>query len=464
MNKETHTLHDPGCRCTACASGERNRFFKGKMMKVPEFEMEQRYGIERRRLLTRAIAGWGVVRGFALGGSHENQIPYPEPGPISVLSGLAIDPHGREILLTSESILGSDNTFVIGPNCELRTVDRLEPGKYVLAIHYAERLLGDTPLPDECCGTQIEKNYVCETALFSLRKLCREEECPCGEPGCPKECKCHGDRCQCGKRSRHACLCEWVAETEAPGCPQKPCPWRGYSVWVDDPVDLACVCIVCRAENCRPFLGRIEDDCGPRRIVKSNDLLYNLIRGCDLTRIACLSWGEWHRREQPVPWEEFVQKLRGEVIDGVLVTGFAVRFTGPVLTHTVRPDCFSLQFATGVGELHTRLIEITRVLTPHHYGDPEHTTRQATLCVRLEWFEDFACHGSKIRKEGAWVRFDVNGDYILDCHHQPVDVKAHGYALREIEGRPCQPSGTGTPGGVLTSMFKVANALERPVY
>jgi hypothetical protein len=87
------------------------------------------------------------------------------------------------------------------------------------------------------------------------------------------------------------------------------------------------------------------------------------------------------------------------------------------------------------------------------------------LCVRPEWFEDFACHGSKIRKEGALVRIEVNGDFILDCHRQPVDANARGFALRDIEGEPRHGSGNGTPGGVLISVFKVAKAHEsRPAY
>ena len=35
--------------------------------------------------------------------------------------------------------------------------------------------------------------------------------------------------------------------------------------------------------------------CGPRRLVKRNDLLFDLIRGCDLTRISAIGWRDWHR-------------------------------------------------------------------------------------------------------------------------------------------------------------------------
>jgi hypothetical protein len=158
----TPALHETGCDCKQCAAGQRNRFFKGKLMKAPEFAMEQAYGIERRRLLTRALAGWGVVNGLAVRGAKSG--PAEE---FTIFPGLAIDCHGRDILLCDQTALDGRNTFVLAANCELKSVEKLEPGPYVLAIHYAELRYGDATLPGECCGTKNEKNYVCERALFS---------------------------------------------------------------------------------------------------------------------------------------------------------------------------------------------------------------------------------------------------------------------------------------------------------
>jgi len=466
--------HRSGCTCKRCASGERNRFFKGKMMKAPEFDMEQRYGIERRRLLTQAIAGWGLVRGLAIEGKrplpgHEMP-PEPEPAPFRVSPGLALDPHGREIVLTCSTTLGADNTFLVGDGCELRSVDKLQSGRYVLAIHYAERLLGDAALPADCCDTKTEKNYVCETVLFSLRKQdC--EECPCGERPCPSPCECcgrHTRHCGCDERSRNSCLCEWTLEAKAPACPGKPCTWRGYELYPQDGVDLACVKVCKPCDDCRPLEGWIADDCTPRRIVKNNDLLYDLIRGCDLTRIKCLSWGEWHRRKERVPWDEFASKIYGETTDCRDVkTGFAVEFSGPVLAETVRADCFSIQFTVGDGDewrgwYLTRSVPITRILKPHHPGDPLETTRCVTLCVHPHWCEKLTCDESKVRAHGARVLIEVRGDFILDCHGQPVDANARGFALRKEPGKPVRPSGNGKPGGTLASTFTVERAPRAP--
>jgi len=471
VTKQTAAAHGSGCTCKACITRERNRFFKGKVMKAAEFEMEQRYGIERRRMLSRAIAGWGVVRGLALKGSRPRHATPPEPcESLCISPGLALDRYGREIILPTESVLGSDNTFVAGVGCELASVDKLQPGDYVLAIHYAERLLGEVLLPGDCCGCRTEQNYVCETALFSLRRLSRCEECPCGERPCPPECECGRHGCECEGRARNSCLCEWTAKTEPPGCSAKPCRWRGYDVYADDGVDLACI-RVCEPTECdkplpcRPILGWIVDDCAPRRIVKGNDLLYDLIRGCDLTRIKCLSWGKWHRRAEHVPWDEFIHKIHGEITEHHdLKTGLALQFTGPVLEKTVRTDCFSIRFSVPgewPGWRSAMFVPITRVEKPHHPGDPPETTRQVTLCVRPDWYEELTSHASRVRREGATVRIEVNGDYILDCHGQPIDANARGFALREEEDCPVQPSGNGTPGGVLVSQFRVARG-EQP--
>ena len=457
MSTYTPTAHEPGCGCKQCEAGQRNRFFKGKLMKAPEFAMEQRYGIERRRMLTRELAGWGVVRGLALHGSRHGAAEE-----FRVSRGLAIDCQGREILLCEDAVIGAGNTFVVGENCELKSVEKLEPGQYVLAIHYAELLFGDASLPDACCTTKTEKSYVCETALFSLRPLC--EECPCGEPDCPKHCRCgHGERC-CGESGRGSHLCCWSAQAEGPCESSKPCHERGYDVFINDGVDLACVCVREPAGRCHPPKGHIEDDCGPRRIVKSNDLLYDLIRGCDLTRIECLSWGEWHRSPHPVPWEEFLNKLGAEVPShhhGARRTGFAVEFSGPVKSETVRPDCFTFAFTTGHAWRETLSAEIVEViLSGREEHDPPETARVATLCVSNDWMQELTCHGSRVRREGAEVWIEVRGDFILDCQGQAVDANARGFALRGPRCEEVRPSGNGTPGGTLVSVFRVERQAE----
>ena len=71
---------------------ERPRYFAGKLVTAEDFELEQRYHIEKRRLLNRMLRGVGVVSGLGVGEG--------EPGTVTVAPGFALDPHGREILLS----------------------------------------------------------------------------------------------------------------------------------------------------------------------------------------------------------------------------------------------------------------------------------------------------------------------------------------------------------------------------
>jgi len=461
----TPTAHEPGCACTRCAAGQRNRFFKGKLMKAPEFTMEQRYGIERRRLINRKVAGWGVLEGFALKGARKDATPYPPPEKFHIFPGVAVDPHGRELLLAEEAVLTGENTFLLDDNCELKSLERIEPGEYVLAIHYAEHFFGDASAPGDCCDSKTEKNYVCETVVFSLRRVC--EECPCGEPPCPRCCGCHTTEDSCGELGRDACLCHWTAKATGPDKPTRPCRWDDYEVYVSDGVDLACLAICERATHCHPPKGLIIDDCSPRRIVKRNDLLYDLIRGCDLTRIKCVSWGRWHRRARRVEWDEFIRRLEGCECEHeghrVHQTGLEVTFTHPVRNGTIRPDCFTLSFA--IGEAWREIVAVEVVAVKHEdwrSGDPEHTSRRAVICVQPEWLEEIKCHSSRFRKHGGEVRIEVRGDYILDCRGQAVDAEAHGFALHGEDCEKVRSSGNGSPGGTLVSIFQVEKAYAEP--
>jgi hypothetical protein len=72
---------------------ERNRFFYGKLLTVRDFETEQRYFNDKRRLVNRVLFGAGVVCGLGVVATDDNSI--------SIDSGLALDYLGREIVLPS---------------------------------------------------------------------------------------------------------------------------------------------------------------------------------------------------------------------------------------------------------------------------------------------------------------------------------------------------------------------------
>lgn len=70
---------------------ERNKYFYGKLLTVDDFETEQRYMNDKRRMLNRFLYGSGVVCGL-------NVVPIDDMT-ISVEPGLALDFSGREIVV-----------------------------------------------------------------------------------------------------------------------------------------------------------------------------------------------------------------------------------------------------------------------------------------------------------------------------------------------------------------------------
>lgn len=72
---------------------ERNRYFYGKLLTVRDFEAEQKYLNDKRRLLNRLLFGSGVVAGM--------QVVAVDDKTITVEMGLAIDYSGREIVVPS---------------------------------------------------------------------------------------------------------------------------------------------------------------------------------------------------------------------------------------------------------------------------------------------------------------------------------------------------------------------------
>ncbi|MCH5275795.1 MAG: hypothetical protein J1E65_08135 [Lachnospiraceae bacterium] len=70
---------------------ERNNYFYGKLLSVEDFNLEQKYGNDKRRMLNRFLYGAGVVVGMNVAGVDDNTI--------LVESGLALDYSGREIVI-----------------------------------------------------------------------------------------------------------------------------------------------------------------------------------------------------------------------------------------------------------------------------------------------------------------------------------------------------------------------------
>ncbi|MCR8633783.1 hypothetical protein [Paenibacillus radicis (ex Xue et al. 2023)] len=72
---------------------ERNRYFYGKLLTVRDFESEQKYFNDKRRMMNRLLHGAGVITGL--------QVIAVDDKSVSVEMGAAIDALGREIIISS---------------------------------------------------------------------------------------------------------------------------------------------------------------------------------------------------------------------------------------------------------------------------------------------------------------------------------------------------------------------------
>lgn len=527
------------CTDARCESGLRNQYFEGKRLTAESFRVEQRYQLERRRLLNRAIHGWGVVYGYGIKVAPPDKLRREKYSDrLQVLAGLALDPCGRELLqvgvepLSLEDIVVLDgggrridlaagkppDAFAPAPKepahpavatpapaslspgirhtieehlADQRRDDRIpqpKPGHdddirrascWLLSVHYAEQEISPTTIHDPCSCERSEWDQVCETVRYSLRPIdcvdcCAEDECElhceCSESPCcvahmlaPRE---REEGCRLVPRGGCSCLCEHLTGLD-PGpdcCPlceiEEPCG----RVRVDLRHGVPLACLMLLDDDCGEWriVPRVEA-CGPRRLVKRNDLLFDLVRGCDLAHISRIGWGRWHRSETAMPFPDFMRSFGREDSDrGANVAGqYTVEFSRPVLAETVRVDCFSMRILfpeRGEGwrsEHHVPILDVdlfdaNNRPVPKNNVTPATLATSATLVFDSDWVGDAVSESSwtLFRCEEALVEIEILGDFILDCNGQAIDANAVGLCAF--------PTGNGTPGGTFHSRFHVA--------
>jgi hypothetical protein len=506
------------CTDAPCEAGLRNQYFEGKRLTADSFRVEQRYALDRRRLVNRAIHGWGVVYGYALRPAAQESQAQDGWGRILVEPGLALDECGRELLQTGPVLLDVADAILLdakGARIErppegsyapraapAQGADERPQARWLLSVHYAEQSVGPVKVSDPCSCERNEWDQVCETVRFSLQRDC--DAC-CAQFGCELACGCGTGPCCAGQaknppqqqraqavvrppgiegqappgqvpqlpgnpvdRGGCGCLCEHLA-----GLSDTPC---GELRELEDPcvhvradlchgVPLACVSLregACDGEWL--FDGWI-DACGPRRLVKGNDVLFDLLRGCDLTRISAIGWADWHRSRGLIEWAEFetsfgfldedalerirTSRDRHETFPVPTLT-YWVEFSRPVRKDTVRADCFSITMLKPEDEggwMGSYRVPILRTDTSPK-DPPDGLVSRATLVVGARWLYD-AVKGFKtiFDEDPVTVEIEIRGDLILDCNGQAVDANAHGLFPA--------PTGNGTPGGTFYSRFQV---------
>ena len=229
-------------------------------------------------------------------------------------------------------------------------------------------------------------------------------------------------------------------------------------VWVDvrNGVDLACVQLVQDRQGHWKF-GEYVEACGPRRLVKRNDLLFDLIRGCDLTRISEIGWKGWHRQKNLIDFDHFSEALgTGAPRSGYVTKAFWVQFSRPVRKDTLRPDCFAMTIMAAEPEggwwqaFRVPIVGVEATPVPKE-GGPQDLVLRATMIVDGAWVDD-AVRGYRtwFQKGETRVEIEVRGDFIVDCNGQTIDANAVGLSPG--------PTGNGTPGGSFFSTFSVKQA------
>jgi hypothetical protein len=491
----------------------RNQYFEGKRLTADSFRVEQRYLLERRRLLNRAVHGWGVVYGYGLkpapaSGHRTND----NSGALEIGAGLALDECGRELLLTQADALDVEDVILLdakgarikqSPEDAYKSYDEKQEAQHseicwLLSVHYAEQGVGPVKVNDPCSCERKEWEHLCETVRFSLRRVdcaecCKPFDCElkfgCGTGPCceerheesrdhqgsygqtdnyesdPVEVRPHETPKNPVRRGGCQGLCDYLSTLSDVECDclqeiEEPCG----KVRVDLRHGVALACVRLRKGECDDWLfDHWIDSCGSRRLVKGNDVLFDLIRGCDLTRISAIGWAHWHRASEPIHWEDFRESFGKEGTAGGgrnLTKTYWVEFSRPVRKNTVRADCFSMTVVVpeneaGWGEV--RRVPILDVETVDASGSQSGLVTRATLIVDSAWVDDAINSRKRIfNQREALVEIEIRGDYIVDCNGQTVDANAVGLSP--------SPTGNGTPGGTFLSTFRVHHARDpRPL-
>jgi hypothetical protein len=463
------TLRAQCCDDADCGAGARNRYFVGKRLTPDALRLEQRYLNERRHLINRAVHGHGVVYGFAVGAmpaaSYEREAV---TGRLRIGPGLAFDEAGRELVQTA--IIDLPFASVLLLDSEGILVDRVDSptgARWLLRVHYAEQDSGPVTTSDSCRCEKREWEQVCETVRFSLQQV-NCDNC-CAEPACELQCDCAQGPCcddetaekgagsQTGcepvRRGGCRCLCEHLTGLEPGTDCATPCKIEEDCgrVRVDLRHGVPLACVGLRGDGCGGWVFDVDvEDCGPRRLVKRNDLLFDLIRGADLTRVCAIGWAPWHRKT--ADWAAFVASFGSEEAgSGQNPTAdYWVEFSRPVRADSVRADSFTMTVIVPEAEGGWReslRVPIVDVRATAGGGVPVGLATRAQLVVDTAWVNDALVSARTRFGAGAEVEIEIRGDYITDCNGQQVDANARGLAP--------PPSGNGSPGGSFVSTFRV---------
>lgn len=155
---------------TACQSCEpqtplRNHYFFGKLMDVPDFEVEQAYGVEKRKRHHARLHGTGTMCGLMVG-AHPN--PACRDRWVTLSPGSALDCCGNEILVIEPETIDLSAFPAVAALAEEQ-----EQSDHVLlfCIRYLECPIEEVPVLYDACGcddTRCAPNRILETYAIEV--------------------------------------------------------------------------------------------------------------------------------------------------------------------------------------------------------------------------------------------------------------------------------------------------------
>lgn len=475
----------------------RPNFAPRQLLTAKQLNVGLEDGLERQRLLNRALHGHGVVFGYGLVVDDDGVIVL-ERGGIELTCGLALDHHGRMLYWQGGRIGMRD---IVGklPTCE---------GTYTLCVHYAER----APQVDGCLPfSSDDTRWRDQGVAFTLRPDCDD-----ADRGCTTHpdgsCITHDDfvcqRTGGTPGSRSGTLppsedLDWACTEPGSLCPTDHGNW-GYDPAVCVPIACVRICDLTRhgdddrpvnepspsedspptsyeptpakpdprspgayepepedahrphpqEPRCDPrygFCPSKPEVCKVRPHVYRTPLLYELLNCCDvnLPRVRSVSWSPWLERgwDTAVPWSEFEHRMLSST------DGFIIWFTKPIALSTLHPG--NILLAAVYKEERTDYWMAQRV--------PLQELRP------LQRDGEYAS-GVQLVPEDDWIAAEITGRRSTLFDGAQFEVTVRGQLLRDecgqmLDARPldihsdarCQ----GRPGGDFTTVFRVAPRDDR---
>ena len=326
---------------------------------------------------------------------------------------------------------------------------------YLLRAHYAELQVDGVRIEDDCGGDRCEANHICETVVYSLEAI---DCCPSGLPGChphfcadESQCACEGERESCdecderGKlqhgpaldRGPHRQLAKWSESFGGIKPCDKGCLEHAGCVAFDADAGIPLACVTIGFHCGEPYVDAIVDDLGPRRLARPNEVLFDLSRGCDLVRIADVSWRDWLEGDCRVPFSRFADMFEPPKVPGgkkggrkqretvPVNTRFEVEFTGPVKVESLTVDSVAVTLVQravreDVGNM-VRMPVVGLVPRRQSLKDPAGTTRSFTIQVDPGFYEgEITLDTASGFEEPTIVEFELRCEFMLDCNGQPI--------------------------------------------